>query len=290
MRATGDLKDANFPMDAEGRVYHLTLKRGELANRVLVVGDPQRAELLSVLFDDQSKVFKRISNRGFTTYTGTISNVPISIMAIGMGLAMIDFMIREARHIVDGPMVIIRLGTCGTPRDDIGIGTVVVSQNSAALTVNYEAFINGNSEKSHYNLSSMIPADKDVTEELYNNLKSNITGSPVALTDDVTTDTFYSSQGRIDDQFDDHNGTLIDQIVSRYASVGSIQMETFHLFHLARLSRGSIKAAACAIVLAQRRVNSFLDNDKKHHLEKTAGKACLDTLIHWNPSNPQLKL
>lgn len=60
-------------------------------------------------------------------------------------------------------------------------------------------------------------------------------------------------------------------------------METFHLYHLARLSvNGTISAAACAIVLAQRKKNDFLTNEDKHTLEKQAGRACLEALVKWN--------
>jgi len=59
-------------------------------------------------------------------------------------------------------------------------------------------------------------------------------------------------------------------------------METFQLFLLASICKKPIQAAACAIVLAQRQSNDkILDNDKKHSLEKMAGKGCLDTLKNW---------
>jgi len=62
----------------------------------------------------------------------------------------------------------------------------------------------------------------------------------------------------------------------------SLQMETFQLLHLARISFGSIAAAACAIVLAQRRSGNFLDNKTKSELEITAGAACFKALSDWN--------
>ena len=70
-QSNGDPKSTNFPTDAEGRVYHLGLKRREVANQVLLVGDPNRARLICTQLDDPQKVFTYASNRGFTTYTGT---------------------------------------------------------------------------------------------------------------------------------------------------------------------------------------------------------------------------
>lgn len=46
---------------------------------------------------------------------------------------------------------------------------------------------------------------------------------------DVTADSFYSSQGRIDPSFADHNSTLVDEIIELYPDTGSFQMETYQL-------------------------------------------------------------
>jgi len=270
-------------VDGEGRVYHLGLKYGELANRVIIVGDPNRAELLSTFFDNPLKLFIRKSNRGFNTYTGRYKGVPISVMSIGMGIPMTDFMVREARHVAKGPLAIIRLGTCGTPRDDISVGSIVVAHSSRGIVTNYDAFfdaeVNGSSSD-YYHLTRPVKADELLLRDLKDALDKQVFGRRVVACSDATADSFYSSQGRIDKNFADHNETLIDDIVNLDPDVGSIQMETFHLYHLARLS-GTISAAACAIVLAQRKKNDFLGNDEKHTLEKQAGRACFEALTGW---------
>lgn len=92
----GDLSNANFPMDSEGRVYHLGVKAGEgtsppllpsvqshahlttflaVANRILSVGDSGRAALLATFFDDPSTTFTRASTRGFVIHTGKRNGV-----------------------------------------------------------------------------------------------------------------------------------------------------------------------------------------------------------------------
>jgi len=277
---TGNLKDANFPVDEEGRVYHLALKYGTIANRILCVGDPQRARLLNSLLDDPSGSFYHSSNRGFITYTGTKNGVPVSIISIGMGLPMMDFMVREARHIVKGPMCILRLGTCGTSRDDVPLGSVVVSHSSACITANFDAHLESKDLLvSPFHFSKPIPGDPKVFQSLSSCLKSK---GDITVVEgmDVTCDTFYSSQGRRDDNFDDKNSKLFDDISHKYPNASSIQMETFQLFHLARLSKGLIQAGACAIVLAQRRKNEFLNHQTKHKIELISGSACLEMLAH----------
>jgi len=70
--------DANFPMDPEGRTYHLSTKVGEVANRVLTVGDLGRAKRLSTLLEPPTpggQLFVKQSSRGFVTITGVPSAV-----------------------------------------------------------------------------------------------------------------------------------------------------------------------------------------------------------------------
>lgn len=76
--------DANFPMDAEGRVYHLAVRRGELANRIVQVGDAGRLRRFSALLDATPPPFELTSSRGFTVISGRYKGVPVSLVASGM--------------------------------------------------------------------------------------------------------------------------------------------------------------------------------------------------------------
>ena len=53
-------------------------------------------------------VFSVSSERGFVTYTGRFSGVPVSIVSIGMGYPNMDFFVREVRECVQGDLIIIR--------------------------------------------------------------------------------------------------------------------------------------------------------------------------------------
>jgi len=112
-------KVAQLPVDKDGRLYHMGIRSGELAPRVLTVGDQSRALIVAQHLDGAKvdphnplsfgpSVFVHVSGRGFTTITGTFEGVSISIVSIGMGCPMMDFFIRESRAIVAGPMAIIR--------------------------------------------------------------------------------------------------------------------------------------------------------------------------------------
>ena len=91
---------------------------------------------------------------------------------------MIDFVVRESRALVDGPMLFIRfsfkfiflkkrLGTCGALQEGIELGNILVcGKGSIFVSRNPDAF--GDSSKSlpHYLISSPIPSDKELSENV----------------------------------------------------------------------------------------------------------------------------
>eukprot|EP01113_Clastostelium_recurvatum_P015331 TRINITY_DN1851_c0_g1_i2.p1 TRINITY_DN1851_c0_g1~~TRINITY_DN1851_c0_g1_i2.p1 ORF type:complete len:298 (+),score=35.84 TRINITY_DN1851_c0_g1_i2:21-914(+) len=274
----GNPQDANFPHDAEGRVYHLGVRKGEVANRILSVGDAGRAAMLSKMLDDPDNLFIA-SNRGFTVYTGTYKKTPLTIIATGMGTPMIDFVVRESRAVVDGPMAIVRFGTCGTPQTHIPIGTIMVADQSVLIRRNVDHWINESG--SPYDISRPVPAHPALTEAVFSQLNDARTPYGVQRGSNATADSFYSSQGRQDPHFDDRNASLIDDLLVAHPGTTSLEMETFKLLHLAHCSRGVVAAAAATIVLAQRRSGAFLSNDDKHVLERLCGQACMDALVSY---------
>ena len=83
-----------MPRTGEGKALHVDVGDGEVANRVVTVGTADRAAALAAHFDGAGGmdpkgrnvpgIFYHTSSRGFTTYTGAINGVPVSIIAIGM--------------------------------------------------------------------------------------------------------------------------------------------------------------------------------------------------------------
>jgi len=163
-----------------------------VANRIVTVGDAERARKLSLLLDKIH--FTVCSTRGFTTYTGVKNNVPITIMAIGMGLPMMDFMVREVMEVVEGHLCIIRFGTCGTPNIDTNIGTIAVADSSVCVTTNFDAS-RGTSSVEPYFISLPVSGCPELIESLKNNLEMKENTVKVGL--DVTCDSFYGSQDSI---------------------------------------------------------------------------------------------
>jgi len=279
-----NIQGTEFPMTPDGRTYHVTTKKGELSNRILHVGDPERAErIVKNCFDGGKETLKHESTRGFTTYTGTVGGKRISVMAVGMGTPMTDFAVREGQAVADdGPMAIIRLGSCGTPQREITTRTVVVAKESFMVRTNYDAFHDQEVLRAHYDITKAIQPDPHLHARLVERLKQEAT-FPVKEASDATCEFFYSTQGREDVAFDDHNSHLIDEVLAKRPETGSLQMETFQLFHLGAISAArKINVAACAIVLANRVSGEpFLSNEEKYAIEIAAGRACLQTLVEF---------
>lgn len=125
----GATADYVSPAD-QGHVHHVGVRAGQVANRIITVGDPARLRRFARFLDPDPKPFENVSARGYTVITGRYKGVPVSLIAIGMGasvvsyrpgkkrelngfgshagVAMVDFFVREVRAIVEGDIAIIR--------------------------------------------------------------------------------------------------------------------------------------------------------------------------------------
>ena len=214
------------------------------------------------------------------TYTGRFQGVPVSIVATLMGMANMDFVVRENRAVVDAPMAMVRLGSCGLLRPPAHLGGLAVAREALCCRRNPDAFDApaGSDAPEPYLLTRPIPADPALRAALAGALRQELGDSEVFEGTNVTADSFYSSQGRLSDHFDDRNADLLDSIVERHPEALSLEMESFHLLDLARSSQGSLRAAVCAIGFAERWTNAFLEPERVRVLELAGGRAALETL------------
>ncbi|KAJ3299277.1 hypothetical protein HK104_009493 [Borealophlyctis nickersoniae] len=284
-----------------------------VANRIVTVGDPTRLRVLASMFDKGgADAFAHVSKRGFTTVTGTFEGVRVSVIAIGMGFPMIDMMVREVRATTTGPLLIARFGSCGGIGLTAEVGKVVVATGGAVMVQrNWDFFMglsNKEDEDDHererkawetdgpkpYNISGVCPADAELSGWLRTRLEHHLTPLGVATGVNVTADSFYSSQGRTDPSFRDLNSTLVSRIPALVPGAEILEMETFTLLHCAacaatkgKASYGfrqedggnkSIRAAACAMVFADRKGNTFIAPEEVVRLEKEAGRAVLEAV------------
>jgi uridine phosphorylase len=126
----------------DGKVLHLGLAPGELAENVFLVGDPARAVRVSERFDD---IRCEVRNREYVTFTGTYAGVPMSVIGTGIGVDNVEIALVEAYavHAFDfdsserradaTPLKFIRIGTSAGVQDDVEPGTMGISTHGLGL-------------------------------------------------------------------------------------------------------------------------------------------------------------
>lgn len=126
----------------DGSIFHLHLRPEQLADTVILVGDPGRVTLVASFFDTQEC---NVSNREFNTVTGTYKGKRITVLSTGIGignidisvteldaLANVDFATRQVRE-QKKQLTLLRLGTSGAIQPDIRVGDFVFSRTSVGF-------------------------------------------------------------------------------------------------------------------------------------------------------------
>lgn len=134
--------DSELLINEDGSVFHLHVKPEQLADRVILVGDPGRVPLVASHFDSQEC---DVQSREFRTITGQYRGKRITVVSTGIGcdnidivlneldaLANIDFHTREAKDQLRS-LQLIRIGTCGGLQPETPTGTFVCSEISIGL-------------------------------------------------------------------------------------------------------------------------------------------------------------
>lgn len=125
-------------INLDGSVFHLHLKPEEVADNVLLVGDPDRVDLVSSFFDADSIEFRHQS-REFVSVTGRYRGNRITVISTGIGCDNIDIVMNELDALVNidfntreikaekKSLNILRLGTSGAIQPGIPIGSYLFS-------------------------------------------------------------------------------------------------------------------------------------------------------------------
>lgn len=124
-------------LSGKNQVYHLGLKPENLAEKVIIVGDQDRVELVSNFFDT---IEHKSQHREFVCHTGIYQGKRISILSTGIGTDNIDIVINELDALVNidldtriektqkKSLEIIRIGTCGILQSDILVHSYILSK------------------------------------------------------------------------------------------------------------------------------------------------------------------
>lgn len=121
--------DANAPVREDGRCYHLETREGDLAPHCLLVGSPERAQMIANTFFEDAKLVG--NHRGLMSFTGRIGDMPMSVVTSGMGSGSTAIVIPEAYH--SGARRFIRVGSCSTLWPEPNIGESAICQGAVRL-------------------------------------------------------------------------------------------------------------------------------------------------------------
>src|SRR6201991_3531947 len=107
---------------------HIGAKPGEIAERVLLPGDPMRAKWIAETFLQDAKCYTQV--RGMLGFTGTWQGVPVSVQGSGMGMPSASIYTHELINEY-GVTSVLRIGSCGAMVTDLNLGDVIAAIGSA---------------------------------------------------------------------------------------------------------------------------------------------------------------
>ena len=131
------ISNTDLILNPDGSIYHLHLLPEDIADTIILVGDPGRVKLVSSHFD---QVELQKENREFVTHTGTFHGKRITVLSTGIGTDNIDIVLNELDALVNVDLEqrfvraekkslnLIRIGTSGALHADIPAGTRIISR------------------------------------------------------------------------------------------------------------------------------------------------------------------
>lgn len=136
------IPESELVINADGSVFHLHLRPDQLADRVILVGDPARVTTIASYLDSQEC---EVSNREFHTITGTYRGKRISIVSHGIGTDNIDIVLNELDALANidfqtrtilpthRQLTLVRIGTSGGLQPFVPIGSYVAAEKSVGF-------------------------------------------------------------------------------------------------------------------------------------------------------------
>ena len=276
--------ESELIINSDGSVFHLHVKPEQLADKVILVGDPGRVALVASHFDTKEC---DIESREFHTITGSYKGKRITVISTGIGcdnidivmnevdaLANIDFNTRE-EHATLRQLEVVRIGTCGGLQLNTPAGTFICSEYSIGFDglLNFYAGRNAVCDLqmerallNHLGWSGnmcqpapyVVAADKELVERIAKN--DMVRGFTVACGG------FFGPQGRElrIPLADPHQNEKIESFEYSGMRINNFEMESSALAGLAKLM--GHKATTVCMVIANRRAQKA-DTGYKSHID-----------------------
>ncbi len=285
------MKKTELITNPDGSVFHLHLLPGEIADNIIIVGDPGRVEMIGEMLDS---VRVRKSNREFSTVTGSYRDTEITVISSGIGTDNIDIVVNELDALANIDLAtgavaeeprslsFVRLGTAGGLQPDLPPGTFVATAKAVGfdgLIHFYEGYewcldhMLADALATHLEWPDalaypyVVEADASLLEKLAPGIARGIT---------ISTPGFYAPQGRRLrlEPFDSEINDNITSFRFRGERVTNYEMESSAIYGLSRLMNH--KALTICVVIGNRITGEFL-NDYKPAV-RTLAKMVLDGL------------
>ena len=267
---------SQLALNSEGAVYHLNLHPDQLADDVILVGDPSRADMVASFFD---KIEVKRQNRELITRTGYFNGKRITVLSTGMGTDNIDIVINELDTLANidlktrtpkdehRSLNLIRLGTCGALQPDIPVENSYVATRYAIgldgllyfyanhKEVNDIAMRDAFIEQTDYPKELPLPYAVEASEELFNRLAEGYLQGITA-----TAPGFYGPQGRTLRMPLAHpeNNRKIEAFRYHDWRICNFEMESSALFGLGKMM--GHRCMTLCVVVANRVTEQFATN------------------------------
>ena len=261
--------ESELIINADGSVFHLHVKPEQLADKVILVGDPGRVSLVASHFE---KVECDIQSREFHTITGSYQGKRISVVSTGIGcdnidivmneldaLANIDFSTRHEKSPLKS-LTLVRLGTCGGLQEYTPEGTYIASEKSIGFDglLNYYAGRNEACDlefeeafKKHMDWNPQKGAPYVIDSDI--ETLNRIAGDNMVRGVTIACGGFFGPQGRElrIPLADPNQNEKIESFEYNGYRITNFEMESSALAGLAKLL--GHKAMTCCMVIANRR-------------------------------------
>mgnify|MGYP006285804185 FL=1 len=272
------ISESELVIAPDSSIYHLRLKPGDVANTIILVGDPGRVELVSSFFDSLEV---QINNREFATRTGYYKNKRLSVISTGIGTDNIDIVLNELDALFNidfqtrtrkkeiSQLHLIRLGTSGLLHKDINPGKTILSEFAGGLD-NVLYFYKGVRDVINKELgdrfSSLMARDRAQSEAYFVPASGQMTDIFKNISDlsgiTLSAPGFYAPQGRSLrlPLFDDDYLSKIKKFQYESLRILNFEMESSALYGLATLL--GHHAVSLCIGLANRTTGKFVTDYK----------------------------
>lgn len=214
---------------------HIGANKGDIAETILLPGDPMRAKFVAENLLEDAVCFNEV--RGMLGFTGTYNGKRVSIMGSGMGMGSAAIYVNELINEF-GVKQLIRVGTCGAIKEDINVGQVILAMSASGDADANLLYFEGMHYAATADYDLLVKADAAAQKLNINALKGSI----------FSTNTFYDTVPNRWEKWEKH-GIL------------GVEMESQILFTLAK--RFDVKALAILTVSDNIKTGAAADSKER---------------------------